>query len=435
MRKHAHSLLIAMAVLATLGSAAAAQDWNPFDPFANDRKREEERKRAQEERDKAKDDSEGDTVVPQAPAGDAFSVERSELTPVMATDGSGLPYELWQGLDVAKLEGLIAEIEIPPRSPALHALWLRLITSNVTRPAGGATDQQFMALRLETLYRSGLLEKASQELANETSRDALVATLAARNEIGQGKKIEGCATAQSGGAPGSGFPKHLRGQAALISGYCAAVAEDAAGAGLAAEMAREEGLAGSAGVRALDAVAAGSKPKLAADQPISLLDYRLLEVAGAKMDTGAMLKQAAPSLLAALALDPNSPAELKLAAAENAAHLNAISPEELAQIYRTSGPNGGGDAKGATAEKRAALFVAAETEVTPLKKVRLIRSFLDDARRAGLYLTALRMIAPAAHSLTPAPEIGWFAETGVEIALAAGDYDTCLLYTSDAADE
>ena len=69
------------------------------------------------------------------------------------------------------------------------------------------------------------------------------------------------------------------------------------------------------------------------------------------------------------------------------------------------------------------MFVAAEAERTPLKKVRLIRSFLDKSRRAGLYLSALRMSARASDTVQPVPEIGWFAETAIEIALAAGDYD------------
>jgi hypothetical protein len=214
------------------------------------------------------------------------------------------------------------------------------------------------------------------------------------------------------------------GQAALISGYCAAVDGDAAGAGLAADLAREEGLKNSAGLQALYAISVGTKPAIAPDEPISLLDYRLLEVAGAAPGTADILKHASPSLLAALALDPNTQASLKLSAAEAAAQVNAITPDELAAVYRaqTEPPESAAEGSNA-AEHRARLFVAAETERTPLKKVRLIRSFLDDSRRSGLYLTALRMAAPATESVPLAPEIGWFAETGVEVALAAADYE------------
>jgi len=412
--------LTAVFGLALASGPAACQEWNPFDPFAS-----QERKAEPRREPAAKPES--DDVGPPPINDKADTVERGDLTPVMAADGSGLPFELWRGLDVGTLERLIAELEIPPRSPALHRLWLRLITSEVTPPAGGATDQHFLALRLETLYRSGLLEDASRALAKMPPGDPVVATLAARNEIGTGDRDRGCATARSAGAPGAMLPKPLKGQAALISGYCAAVAGDAPGAGLAAELAREEGVKESPGLQALDDVAAGSKTTIASDQPISLLDYRLIEAAGGAIDTGLLLKHAAPSLLAALALDAHAEPGLKLAAAEGAAQVNSITPQELADIYRAQSAGAAAvasDADGTdTPQRRAALFSAAESERTPQRKVRLIRSFLDEAHRAGFYLTALRMVASASDIIEAVPEIGWYAETGVEVALAAGNYD------------
>jgi hypothetical protein len=58
-----------------------------------------------------------------------------------------------------------------------------------------------------------------------------------------------------------------------------------------------------------------------------------------------------------------------------------------------------------------------------MRKTRLIRAFLDEANHQHLPMIAAKMIAPAAAELRPAPEISWFAETGVEIGLAAGRYD------------
>ena len=149
----------------------------------------------------------------------------------------------------------------------------------------------------------------------------VVATLAARNDIGLGKKEQGCATAQNAGAMPVDLPKPLKVQAAMISGYCAAVAGDVASAGLAAEMAREEGAKSSAGLEALDAISVRASPKIAGKETVSLLDYRLVEAAGGTIESGALLKQGAPSLLAALALDANTPPALKLPAAEAAAQV------------------------------------------------------------------------------------------------------------------
>jgi hypothetical protein len=405
-----------------LAGSAAAQDWSPFDPFNNPARGQQ--KPPPREREAPPAGSSDDIVRPLGD-GSANAVERGDLTPVMAADGSGLPYELWRGLDVGTLSRLISEIEIPPRSQALHQLWLRLITSNVTPPDGGVTDQQFLALRLEILYRSGLLQEATKALANMPAGDPTVAILAARNEIGLGAQDRGCETVKSGGAPAQ-LPKPIKGDAALIAGFCSAVAGDAPGAGLAAEMAREEGVKNSPGLEALDAISMSSKPQIDGEQSITLLDYRLIEAAGGAIDVAHVLKHGEPSLLAALALDAQGEPGLTLAAAEAAAHLNAISPQQLADIYRAQ-PSGGAvisDAAGTdTPQRRAALFVAAENEGTPQKKVRLIRAFLDEAHRAGFYLTALRMMSSASDTIAAVPEIGWYAETGVEVALAAGGYD------------
>ena len=408
--------------------AARAQDWSPFDPSKNPARGQQKQHQPGEEPGRsrgAEPAASGDDII--RPLGDngASAVERGDLTPVMAADGSGLPYELWRGLDVATLSRLIAEIDIPPRSPALHRLWLRLITSNVTPPDGGVTDQQFLALRLEILYRSGLLEDAGKALASAPPGDPVFAILAARNEIGLGAQDRACETARTGGAPAQ-LPKPLMADAALISGFCAAVAGDAPGAGLAAELAREAGITESPGLQALDAISMGAKPQVAPAAELALLDYRLIEAAGGPIDTAQVLKHAKASLLAALAVDPQAEPGVRLAAAEAAANVNAISAQQLADIYRAQPPTGTviSDTAGTdTSQRRAALFVAIDNEGTPQKKVRLIRAFLDEAHRAGFYLTGLRMMAPASDLVIAAPEIGWYAETGIEVALAAANYD------------
>jgi hypothetical protein len=135
-------------------------------------------------------------------------------------------------------------------------------------------------------------------------------------------------------------------------------------------------------------------------------------------------------LLAALALDQGTEPLLRLAAGEGAAAVNAIAPGELVTIYR-SAPAGdpreaqhdtGSNSAAAAALRRAALMRSAEGERTPVKKARLIRAFLDEARHVQLYWPALQMMAGPASELAPVPDIGWFAETGIETSLAAGDY-------------
>ncbi|MFN0217725.1 MAG: hypothetical protein ACKVP4_02805 [Hyphomicrobium sp.] len=371
---------------------------------------------------------ESDYAVRRGGLPEAERVDRGDLAPVMAGGSSGLPRELWQGLDAESFERLISDLELPPRSPALHALWKRLIASNAAPPSGVSSDSAFNAVRLEVLYQSGLAEDAAGELAKlPTGDDPVLAALGARNELALAHADKGCELARKAVSLKGQTPKWLKAQALLMSGYCAALADDKAGAGLAAEIARDEGAESTPGLEALDAISIGAKAKPSSAKKFTLLDYRILERAGAA-PTKAVLEGGEPALLVALSNDPSTPADLGLLAAEAAARLNALTPETLASIYRVNAGEEPSDAllSGGKAQgpfRRAALLKAAETERTPMKRARLIRALLDDAKRNGLLFQSLQMIAPVAGQLTPQPEIGWFAETGVEISLAAGQYD------------
>jgi len=353
------------------------------------------------------------------------TVEQGDLAPVMSNDGSGLPYELWRGVDVPALEKLIASIEIPPRSPALHELWKRLITS----AAGDASNAAFTALRLEALFRSGLARAAAAEIAKNpgANNDPLLMSLEARNELAAGHPDKACEMVTRAAAQKGNIPARLKGQVILMAGYCSAIHNDTAAAGLAADMAREEGVEASPGLQALDALSINSKPKFKAAKEVSLLDYRIAERVGG-LPVKMVLEKGEPALLVALATDPSTPIDLGLPATEAAARLNALTPNGLAGIYRANAeaiaPDvllSGQGPKGIA--RRAALFKAAEAEQTPMRKTRLIRAFLDDAKHEGLSIISAKMIAPVAAAVQPAPEISWFAETGVEIGLASGRYD------------
>lgn len=353
-------------------------------------------------------------------------VERTELSPVIAGDGSGLPYELWRGIDVATLEKLLADIEIPPRSPALHDLWRRLMTAPLPAAASGSDERmKFEAVRLEALYRSGLtpematLRQADQQEASNPG----VAVMLARAAISEGRDDEACGQTQKFIRDVSVLPRGLASEAVLISGYCVARSGNADAAGVAAGFAREQGITASAGLAALDAIAQGSRPRLTAASPISLIDYKLLARAGFT-DIAGLLPRAAPALLVMLTRDPEATLTTRLAAGEAAARLNAIDAGALAELYRAGAmPDISADAPAApdTPAYRASLFVAAEAERSPARQAQLIRTYLDEARQAGLYFPALQTLNSLVHGMRPDPQIGWFAETAIEILLAANE--------------
>lgn len=355
-----------------------------------------------------------------------LKIERTELAPVTAGAGSDLPYELWQGLTLNEIEALFASLEIPPRSPTLHKLWLKLVTAE----AGTSGDVRFLALRAEALDRSGLPEQARDILSRRPATgDPVLDLVDARTGLAAGDTEKGCALARGLAGSTGDMPQRLKAEAIVLAGYCAAMSGNLPGAGIAAELAREKGIPNEEGPSVLDALAAGTKTEL--PSKVTLLTYRAMGTLP-PAELAAAIPRASPGLLRHLALSRDADAGVRIAAAEAAAARSLISPADLAEAYRNDRSASAGGAElseleastGDAGPRRAALFRAIEDERTPQKKTRQIRAFLDSARRAGFYWPALQIMADPARGVGVVPEVVWFAETGIEIALAAGDYES-----------
>ncbi len=360
----------------------------------------------------------------------ARGVIREELDPVLAPDGSGLPHELWRGLSAQALAESLGQLTLPSPSATLNGLWRRLIASDSA--ADAASPARFTALRVEALDQAGLIDEAAAVLAKSpaASREPLLMALTARSEIGLGNSERGCEIAQSLTAARKSLPKPMQGDLLLIAGYCALARGDTAGAALQASLIRDLELASGTSADLLDAVAAGLAPEIPKEAKLSLLDYRIGALKGG-FSPGDLVPHASPALLAGLAHDPRTAADIRLAAGEAAAALNILPPTDLAPLYRARGA--GGDAGSI---ERASLFTASEAERMPLRKARLVRSFLDEARRIGLYGPALRLMADATASIAPIPEVGWFAETAIEVSLVSGNFEAARRWAAftDSAD-
>ena len=354
-----------------------------------------------------------------SPAG---TVERGELAPVVAEDGSGLPLELWQGLNLTELEGLLAGLELPPRSFALHQLWRRMLLATANPPVGVGDGEHFTALRLEALYRSGLLDDMA-ELLRAQPAGPIIRALSARLDIGLGRRDVGCQTIKALASPRSGLPGRLKGETQLLVGYCTAAAGDGAAAGLAVELAREEGFDAELPLAVLAGVAAASTPKPPLPERVLLLDYRFLELLG-PVDAQQLLARAEPALLVALAQARGIDARLQVTAMEAALELNALPAEAAREAYRrlAAAEPGDPERQADPRQRRALLFHALELARAPLQRARLLRTLIDEAKTSELRAALARLLAPQLEGLVPSPDLAWFAETAIEIALAASDY-------------
>lgn len=394
---------------ASLLAPAWAQDgWTPFKPPPPARS---ERKPA-EPRDRLPPPAE----EPPAPAGPYQRpqprtpvVEKLDLDPIAAPDGSGLPLELWRGLDIAALEKLLSALELPPRSSTLFALWKRMLLSSAPPPTGAPADH-FLAVRLEALYRSGLLAEMAEAGANVQS--PVVSALMARKDIGLGDAQKGCDYIRSLSDPRSGLPERLRGEIQLLVGYCAAVAGDRNGAGLAASLAREEGLEAELPLAALSGIAEETKPRIALPKRVLLLDYRFLELLG-PVNARQLAERAEPALLAIIAMDQRADPQARVMAAEAALRVNALNPQAVADIYRQAQV---GQGESDPALRRAQQFRLAEQGG---RRSEALSGIEREARRAGFGMQMAQVIAAA----FPAADVGndpVLAEALAEAMLAAG---------------
>lgn len=345
-------------------------------------------------------------------------IERADLDPVAAPDGSGLPLELWSGLDAQGLEGMLASLDLPPRSPTLHQLWRRMLMANAEPPRGVPAREHFLAVRLEALYRSGLLREMGEAAGEGAGQaGAVVSALLARKDIGLGDAAKGCEHAKALVNPRTDLPERLRGEAQLLSGYCAAVAGDKSSAGLAVTLAREEGLEAELPLAILSGFAEDSKPRLVLPKRMLLLDYRFLALLG-PVNAKQIVERAEPALLAVLAQEGKVEAHAVISAAEGALRLNAMPPQEVADIYRRVAP-ASAQAEADPLLRRAFYFRAAEATPAAGPRARILRALSDDARRNGFGLQMAQVIATLLGAEPTRPDGAALAEIAVEAKLAA----------------
>lgn len=391
--------------------AANAQEWRPVFPSEQ-----------VQPRQRRSDPPPPETSLPTPPAGPyqrpaprtGSGIERMDLEPVMSGDASGLPMELWRGLDGQALEALLAALDLPPRSPVLHQIWRRLLSSSAAPPAG-LSPEHFAAVRLEALYRSGLLSAMADP--GSGAAGVVVTTILARKDIGSGNIDAGCQQIKSLADPRAGLPDRLRGEAQLLAGFCLASAGDKKGAGLAASLAREEGLDAELPLTALAGYADDVKPQLKLPKRVLLLDYRFLALLG-PVNARQVLDRAEPALLAVLAADRNVDAATRAAAAEAALRLNALAPDAVAQLYQELGASGRAGADTPPGLRHAHDFAT----LGPAQPgaAQALQSMMRDARRAGFGVQMGQVVATRFAGQPPSRQDSAAAETLAEAMLAAG---------------
>ncbi len=353
-------------------------------------------------------------------------VEKSDLPPLEASatdDGSALV-------------AISREIPVPVKSAGQLGLLLRL--ANLTEPA--AMSAEAAVARAAMLYKAGRTGEADAGVTAYLEKDPapIMTAMSMRLALSVGDRDRACANVQTLIPVLADLPAAVKAETMAMQGYCGAAAGNPAAAGLAAQLAREQGGISEATLSALDAIAAGDAPALAATGRISVFDWRLAEASGKAAGLNWPVDRFEPAALRAVGMSTAASPALRLAAAEAAARFYALDPVELADVYRQQPFSAADLAQGQAAKvdgpmRRALLFKAAEADRTPLKRTRLVRAALDDARRAGLYRQVAAALARTVEEIRPVAEVGWFTETAVEVLVAGGRFDVARRWLESAA--
>jgi len=350
--------------------------------------------------------------------GAAPAVERGELTPVIQS-GNALPAGTWQGLDASGAEQLLQSLALPPASPTLAELFNRLMREPVK-------DAALEAVRRRALMRAGLLDPAqTAQRDGEAMNGAGGTLLQAQMDLVSGQRERGCAAIKQVVAKPQELPERQRGDAIATAGYCAIVAGNRQGGGLAAELARDNGYNRPFTLALLEAISTGEQPQAPLPDRLSYLDGLLLVELGTAetLLDAAALKRAGPGFLGLIANEARASPALRLVAAEQAAAQNVITAAALADAYRAAAGGAGTTTPGRSGPlERAQHFVRAESQQAQFAKTRSIRALLDLARRDGLFHSVAVAVSPVVRQMRPAQEISWFNETAVEVLAVAGDY-------------
>lgn len=334
---------------------------------------------------------------------------------------------VWKDLDARAFAALIAQITLPVRSWSLRPTWLQLMTSEAA-----SDSAEFAAVRVAALYRSGALRESRAAAAAAIAAPSLIVRFqAARSNIALGVFDEGCGQIKRVTAQAQTLPEDLRGQSILFAGYCAARAGRPSGASLAAQLAREAGLKSPVTIALLEQVGQGIPGGAPPKATLTMIDMRLLQLLPGALSPADVERMSLPATVA-IAIDRTAPPALRIAAAERAAGAGVLSVADLKAAYasvanlRVSDP--------ATDQtRRGRLWQAIERERAIYQHTRDIRALLDQAKRAGFYAAALRLAASIVPEIKPVAEVGWFSETAIESAIAAGRLDLAQRWIEFAA--
>ncbi len=239
--------------------------------------------------------------------------------------GSGVfGADLWQGSSDIRLSDLMDRLPLPARSPVMQSLMRRLLASAAAPAPGELAEGDFVARRLALLLQLGAFEEAGQiaELAGEPAGSwSQAEALLWRGELERACHIVGTALTSQ---PSRQWRRVLV--------LCQAHQGNVAAAELTLTLLYDDPAGVDDSYLPIASHLLGHIEVEAAvlDDAVS---FAASLAGSAPLDSGA-ISGLGPAAARALALYTNAPEDVRVAAAERAAALGSLSPEELGEVWR-----------------------------------------------------------------------------------------------------
>lgn len=350
--------------------------------------------------------------------------------------GGGLPATLWRGLGWNAVRDLLPRIPGRTASAAMRALASRLLLSRAIVPAGKPEGQSYLGLRADRLLAMADVSGALVLMEAVPGQDQDEAFLKTRLEalFLDNRNGEACA-----GAAGA---EHRGVYWKQVEAFCLALDGRHPRAALIGDLLREreEGIE-PAYFAAMDALAGlGTADIDSIGKPSGLL-LAMTRAASLRIPT-AIAESASPLILRWAVRAPNVDLDARLAAAEKALALGAMTPEEI-QAFHAELPFLEREMNDPVAQARvgwgprgrALLLRAAAVREMPAERAEMLRQGWDIAREAGGEDELSRAAVAVVATIEPRPELVWFARSAARALFAAGRIDEAMAWYGTARDE
>jgi len=373
---------------------------------------------------------------PTVSTGELAAIDTAAVGTLDPADG-GFPPSMWRGTPRARVEKLLPGVPVATPSPIMNNLVRRLLLSRVEVPEGPSSVQSLLALRVERLMSAGRPIDVVQLIGRSAAASDNPAVARARTDalILSGDLPAACAAAEIM-VRDSDDPYWLK--AATL---CRAKAGDIAGAALAVELFHEQGEADPDFVSLSAALLGGNTDVQAKISQLNALRFGMLRA----LEIGVSPEQEAsapPAILQALAIDQTLDLDRRLALANRAGRIGALTGDELGRIYGGVAfapddvPQAIDRAKTEPGPRSSALlFQLAVGGQDKDQRLQALQTLWRVADKAGTHQIVAAASSKLSKDLEPQAELSWFAADAVRALLAAGDLVQAMSWYEVLSDE